>query len=140
MRRYALLAATLLTGFAQLPVALAQSSAPPPGTAMPAAPAPGAAPTMPPAGAAPMAHPSHMTMMQRFQQANTTGDGHLTLEQAKAGMPGLAHHFSEIDTANKGYVTFDEVRAYMRAHHPQHHAAPAPATGTPAAPAPATPQ
>ena len=56
----------------------------------------------------------------RFEAANVTHDGHLTLEQAKAGMPAIARHFDEIDTKKAGYLTLDQVRTYAvdwrRAH------------------------
>jgi hypothetical protein len=59
--------------------------------------------------------PHHrMTSQQRFEQANTAHDGHLTLEQAKAGYPSIARHFTEIDSANKGYVTEDDIRAWRK--------------------------
>ncbi|WP_284330249.1 EF-hand domain-containing protein [Dyella flagellata] len=50
---------------------------------------------------------------QKFDQANTTHDGKLTLDQAKAGMPRLAEHFDEIDTDHRGYVTLEQVEAYF---------------------------
>jgi hypothetical protein len=52
-------------------------------------------------------------MRQRFDNANVTHDGHLTLDQARAGqMPMIARHFADIDTAHKGYITLDDLRAY----------------------------
>ena len=36
---------------------------------------------------------SHLSMTQRFEQANTTHDGHLTPDQAKTGYKTLARHF-----------------------------------------------
>ncbi len=54
-------------------------------------------------------------MQQRFQSANITHDGKLTLSQARDGnMTVVARHFDEIDTAHKGYITMDDVRAYRR--------------------------
>jgi hypothetical protein len=89
-------------------LALAQNAAP-----TPPAPPPGA--DMPPPGG--HHHWDHGKMMQRMQDkfnaANTTHDGHLTLAQAQAaGLRPVVDHFSEIDTAHRGYVTFNEVQAW----------------------------
>src|SRR4051794_1171536 len=64
---------------------------------------------------------THMTMQQRFDQANVTHDGHLTQEQAKAGYRTIARHFAAIDHDNKGYVTADEIRAYNKTQRTLHH-------------------
>jgi uncharacterized secreted protein with C-terminal beta-propeller domain len=56
--------------------------------------------------------PTHMTMDQRFQQANVTHDGHLTEDQAKTGYKSIARHFSAIDQDKKGYITEDDIRTY----------------------------
>ncbi len=114
-RTLPLIAFTLLAGSA-----LAQAPA---GSASPPAPAASTAPAPAPA------HP-HMTLQQRFDQANTTHDGHLTLDQAKAGMPRVAKHFEAIDKDKKGYVTADEVRAYLSEHRAAHRAAHHPASPT----------
>lgn len=69
--------------------------------------------------------PHHrMNWQQRFEQANTTHDGHLTLEQAKGGYPSIARHFTEIDSAGKGYVTEDDIRAWHKQRRSSHHARP----------------
>ncbi|MDQ2804130.1 MAG: EF-hand domain-containing protein [Pseudomonadota bacterium] len=40
---------------------------------------------------------------ERFQQANSTHDGHLTLDQAKSGkLKSVARHFDAIDKDHKG--------------------------------------
>lgn len=63
----------------------------------------------PPAVAAP-GH--HERMIERFRRANVTNDGKLTREQASAGgLRVVASHFDAIDTAHKGYVTLDDLRA-----------------------------
>ena len=123
-----------------------QAQAQTPSTAPSTAPAPAASqpstvqPTMPaPTASAPSAtaptptahthrtHAKHTTFQQRFDKANTSHDGHLTLDQAKAGLPSVAKHFSAIDKDKKGYVTVEEIHAYNtqhRAHHTAaHHAA-----------------
>jgi hypothetical protein len=61
----------------------------------------------------PGAHPGRM--QQRFNSANISHDGKLTLAQARnANMNAVARHFDEIDTAHKGYITMDDVRSYRR--------------------------
>lgn len=68
------------------------------------------------------AHP-HATMQQRFEQANVTHDGHLTLDQAKTGYKSVARHFDAIDQDKKGYITEDDIRAYYKTQHTLHHQA-----------------
>jgi hypothetical protein len=63
----------------------------------------------------------HLTMDQRFQQANVTHDGHLTEEQAQAGYKSIARHFAAIDKDKKGYITEDDIRAYNKTQHTLHH-------------------
>jgi len=63
----------------------------------------------------------HMTWEQRFEQANRTHDGNLTMEQAKAGDRTGARHFTAIDQDKKGYVTEDDIRAYYQAQRALHH-------------------
>ena len=48
----------------------------------------------------------------RFAAADKNKDGKLTLEEAKAGMPRVARGFSLIDSANKGFVTLAQIRAF----------------------------
>ena len=67
----------------------------------------------------------HATLAQRFADANTTHDGHLTLDQARAGLPMAARHFAAIDKDNKGYVTLDDIHAYLKAQRAaKHHVLP----------------
>ena len=57
-----------------------------------------------------------MTMQKRFDAANTSHDGKLTLNQAKAAAyTRVANNFDAIDTSKKGYVTVEDIRAYNRA-------------------------
>jgi hypothetical protein len=60
------------------------------------------------------------TAAQHFEKANTTHDGHLTLEQAKAGYPTVAKHFAEIDTGGKGYVTQNDIAAWHKLQRSAH--------------------
>jgi hypothetical protein len=62
-------------------------------------------------------------MEERFSQANTTHDGHLTMAQAKAGYSIVARHFAAIDVAKKGYVTEDDIHAWEKAERDRHHEA-----------------
>jgi hypothetical protein len=68
-------------------------------------------------------HAGHLSMQQRFANANTTHDGHLTLEQAKAGYPAIARHFDAIDKDKRGYITEADIRAYYKTQRTLHHQA-----------------
>ncbi len=66
-------------------------------------------------GQPPAAQAARQRFADRFAAANVTGDGRLTLAQARAGhMPAIARHFTEIDTAGRGYVTLADIRAYRQ--------------------------
>ncbi len=111
MRRFVLL--PLLATLIIPGVALAQSAPNPP----PAMQGPGGTPPSPAPGAPGQWGHGHMAMEQkmhdRFNAANTTHDGRLTLAQATAaGLKPVVKHFAEIDTAKRGYVTFNEVQAW----------------------------
>ena len=65
-----------------------------------------------------------MTMQARFDAANTSHDGKLTLDQARAGhMPRVANNFDAIDTKKNGYVTMEDIRSFNRAQRAARHAA-----------------
>jgi len=115
----ALLALLATPAYAQTaPSAAASVSAPASPAAHPAVSSPAAAPA-----------PHHrLTLDERFTKANTTHDGHLTLEQAKAGYPTLVRHFTDIDAAKNGYVTEDNIRAWQKADRDKRHATQQPAT------------
>ncbi|WP_298281059.1 hypothetical protein [Acidocella sp.] len=52
-------------------------------------------------------------MLLDFYAANTSHDGHLTLAQAKAAnFRPIVEHFSQIDTKNRGYITFYDIEAW----------------------------
>lgn len=52
---------------------------------------------------------------QRFKAADKDGDGKLTRDEAKAGMPRVYSSFDKIDTGKLGYVTIDQIKAAMAA-------------------------
>jgi hypothetical protein len=89
----------------------AQTAPAAPAAAPAASPAAQTAPAAAPTAAPHVAH-HRRTRQQQFDAANTTHDGHLTEEQARAGMPAVARNFAAIDTAKKGYVTMDDIKAY----------------------------
>jgi hypothetical protein len=62
---------------------------------------------------------------QRFAQANQAHDGHLTLEEAKAGFPIIASHFASIDIDGKGFVTESDIRTWYAARKAAHAKLPA---------------
>lgn len=47
----------------------------------------------------------------RFKAADKNGDGKLTLEEAKSGMPRIAQNFDKLDTEKKGYLTLEQIKA-----------------------------
>lgn len=49
---------------------------------------------------------------EKFKAADKDGDGKLTLEEAKAGMPRIAKAFSKIDKDKKGFITVDQIKAF----------------------------
>jgi Ca2+-binding EF-hand superfamily protein len=52
-------------------------------------------------------------MEKRFAAADTDGDGKLTPEEAKAGMPRVSANFAKIDKGNKGFVTVEDIKDAM---------------------------
>jgi len=56
------------------------------------------------------------SLRERFEAANTTNDGKLTLDQAQAArMMNIARNFSAIDADHKGYITFQDLRTWVAA-------------------------
>lgn len=123
--RHTLVALMLTTGLAQaqaispLGGSTNNAGSPPPALATPAARpttvAPAATPAAPVAAspAATSTHPRR-TMDERFAAANTTKDGKLTLDQAKAGhLRAVARDFAMIDKTKRGYVTLDDIKAHQ---------------------------
>lgn len=115
------------TGAPVVPAAPKPMGAPSPSAVPPASATPSAS-TMAPAtgsstGAAAAHTGRHRKLQERFDDANTTHDGHLTLEQARAKMPSVARDFDAIDTDHKGYVTIDQIKAHSKASRAAHRAA-----------------
>jgi hypothetical protein len=54
---------------------------------------------------------------KRFAAADANGDGKLTKQEADGKMPFVFKHFDEIDTAHSGFVTKDQIVAYMAKVH-----------------------
>ena len=52
---------------------------------------------------------------QRFAAADADHDGKLTKAEAQAGMPRLAAHFDEIDSAHAGAVTLRQIERWLMA-------------------------
>ncbi|AOJ01871.1 MULTISPECIES: EF-hand domain-containing protein [Burkholderia] len=48
----------------------------------------------------------------RFAAADVNHDGKLTRSEAQAGMPRVAQHFDQIDTAHKGYITLADLKQF----------------------------
>ena len=74
---------------------------------------------------------THLSSQQRFTNANTTHDGHLTLDQAKSGYPAIVRHFDAIDRDKRGYITEADIRAYHKTQRALHHQASSTAPKTP---------
>lgn len=87
--------------------------APVPAAGPPSGPPPAATGVMPARGKGSHAHRKHRPLAERFAEANTTHDGHLTLAQARAAkMNGVVRDFGLIDKDKKGYVTADGIKAF----------------------------
>ncbi len=120
----------LLAGAVIAVPALAQTT-PAPADSAPAVAAP-AAPAAP-AAKKPVGH-HRVTLQSHFNSANTTHDGHLTKDQATAAKwTWVTKNFAAMDSGKKGYVTMDDLHAFVTAQKASHKK-PVPAT-TPAAPA-----
>lgn len=136
MRTRTILAAAFLlgAGVAQAQISPLGGSSPnrsgsPAPAATPAPAAPAAAPDAGPAAApAARAHRAHRTLAERFSAANTTHDGKLTLDQARAGhMVAVARDFDKIDKDKDGTVTMDEIKSFQADRRAARRAARAPA-------------
>jgi hypothetical protein len=109
---------------------LAGLGAPHPAAAQtpPAAVSPGAAPApaapAEPGTASPAPARRRQPLPERFAEANTTHDGHLTRDQASAARwYYITKNFDAIDKARQGFVTVDDIRAYAAARRAERRAA-----------------
>jgi hypothetical protein len=123
MMMVALLLGTGTPTFAQVVSPLGGSTnnpqSPPPAAAAPSAATAPAARTP-----APAHRTTRRTLAQRFEAANTTHDGKLTLEQARAGrLVAVTRDFAEIDKEKRGYVTLDQIKAHQTEQRAAHRAA-----------------
>jgi hypothetical protein len=78
---------------------------------------PPAAPSPTAAAPAQAARPAYrrQTLLQRFDDANTPKDGHLTQDQASAARwTYVTRNFDAMDKAHKGFITVDDIRAFAR--------------------------
>lgn len=61
------------------------------------------------------ANSNRQTLAQRFEQANTTKDGHLTQDQAAAvRWTYITRNFDGIDKGHKGWISAEDIRGYAR--------------------------
>jgi len=68
----------------------------------------------PPAAKTPL-RPKRLSFEQRFDVANTSKDGKLSLAQAKAGkLRSVVRYFAAIDTGRKGFITKEDVAAFRK--------------------------
>ncbi|HET9577894.1 MAG TPA: EF-hand domain-containing protein [Usitatibacter sp.] len=61
----------------------------------------------------------HGDFMERLRAADKNADGMLSRDEA-ASLPRILQNFDEIDADHNGFITFDELRAYMSSHRHGH--------------------
>jgi hypothetical protein len=66
-------------------------------------------------GSAAAAHHGRRSAADHFADANTTHDGHLTLDQATYGYKSIAKSFNQIDVSHHGYITMDDIKTWRAA-------------------------
>jgi Ca2+-binding EF-hand superfamily protein len=57
-------------------------------------------------------------MEARFKEADTNGDGQISLDEAQSKMPRVAERFSTLDTDKNGLLSKDELRHGGSGHRP----------------------
>lgn len=55
-------------------------------------------------------------LLERLKAADKNADGMLSRDEA-ASLPRISQHFDEIDANHDGFITFEELRAFLQAHH-----------------------
>jgi hypothetical protein len=60
-------------------------------------------------------HHGRRSAAEHFTDANTTHDGHLTLDQASSGYKSVAKSFSQIDVGHHGYITMEDINTWKAA-------------------------
>jgi EF hand len=65
-------------------------------------------------GMAPNRQPSDQQVTKQFQAADANGDGKLSKEEAKTGMPGVYRNFERIDTKAQGFITQEDLMMAMK--------------------------
>ena len=74
-----------------------------------------AAPVVVPPAAKTVVRSKRLSFEQRFDAANTSKDGKLSLAQAKAGkLRSVVRYFAAIDTGRKGFITKEDVAAFRK--------------------------
>jgi Ca2+-binding EF-hand superfamily protein len=58
-------------------------------------------------------------MEERFKEADTNGDGQLSLDEVQAKMPRMAERFSTLDTDKNGQLSKEELQKGHMHHGPQ---------------------
>jgi len=53
------------------------------------------------------------TLKSRFAAAEKDNDGKLTRQECQAGMPRIYRGFDQIDSEKKGYITLDQILAFV---------------------------
>lgn len=76
--------------------------------------APSATGGMPSGSVQPNRQPTEQQVSQQFQAADANGDGKLSKEEAKTGMPGVFRNFERIDTKGQGFVTQEDLMLAMK--------------------------
>ncbi len=58
--------------------------------------------------------PSKQQVAEQFQAADANGDGKLTKEEAKTGMPGVYRNFDKVDVKGQGFITPEDLAVAMK--------------------------